>query len=83
MTTYAAIKYAIPGTAITGVLKTASNLNDVAAKNTSRDNLGVEIGVDVQGFFSASAGTNANGARTVSTNSPTGGSDGDVWYKYS
>ena len=83
MTTYAAIKYAIPGTAITGVLKTASNLNDVAAKNTSRDNLGVEIGVDVQGFFSASAGTNANGARTVSTSSPSGGSDGDVWYKYS
>tara|TARA_R110001632_G_scaffold222221_1_gene353227 strand:- start:67 stop:318 length:252 start_codon:yes stop_codon:yes gene_type:complete len=83
MTTYAAIKYAIPGTAITGVLKTASNLNDVAAKDTSRDNLGVEIGVDVQGFFSASAGTNANGARTVSTSSPSGGSDGDVWYKYS
>jgi hypothetical protein len=83
MTTYAAIKYAIPGTAITGVLKTASNLNDVASLTTSRDNLGVEIGVDVQGFFSASAGTNANGARTVSTSSPSGGSDGDVWYKYS
>ena len=31
----------------------------------------------------ASAGTNANGARTVSTSSPSGGSDGDVWYKYS
>ena len=82
MTTYAAIKYAIPGTAITGVLKTASNLNDVASLTTSRDNLGVEIGVTYKDF-SASAGTNANGARTVSTSSPSGGSDGDVWYKYS
>jgi hypothetical protein len=83
MPTYESIKYKFSGTAITGVLQTASNLNDVAAKDTSRDNLGVEIGVDVQGFFSASAGTNANGARTVSTSSPSGGSDGDVWYKYS
>ena len=32
-------------------LKTSSNLNDVASLTTSRDNLGVEIGVDVQGFF--------------------------------
>lgn len=83
MPTYESIKYKFSGTAITGVLQTESNLNDVAAKDTSRDNLGVEIGVDVQGFFSASAGTNANGARTVSTSSPSGGSDGDVWYKYS
>jgi len=83
MPTYESIKYKFSGTAITGVLQTASNLNDVAAKDTSRDNLGVEIGVDVQGFFSASAGTNANGARTISTSSPSGGSDGDIWYKYS
>jgi len=82
MPTYESIKYKFSGTAVTGVLQTASNLNDVAAKDTSRDNLGVEIGVDVQGFFSASAGTNANGARTVSTNAPSGGSDGDIWYKY-
>ena len=83
MPTYESIKYKFSGTAITGVLQTASNLNDVAAKDTSRDNLGVEIGVDVQGFFSATAGTNANGTRTVSTSAPSGGSDGDVWYKYS
>ena len=25
---------------------------------------------------------NSFGARTVSTNSPSGGSDGDIWYKY-
>ena len=83
MPTYESIKYKFSGTAITGVLQTASNLNDVAAKDTSRDNLGVEIGVDVQGFVSATLGTNGNGTRTVSTSAPSGGSDGDVWYKYS
>ena len=30
----------------------------------------------------ASLGTNGNGDRTVSTSAPTGGSDGDVWYRY-
>ena len=82
MPTYESIKYKFSGTAITGVLQTASNLNDVAAKDTSRDNLGVEIGVDVQSFVSTTAGTNVNGNRTVSTSSPSGGSDGDIWYKY-
>ena len=36
MTTYAAIKYAIPGTAITGVLQTANNLSDVPTDATAR-----------------------------------------------
>ena len=51
MTTYAAIKYAIPGTAITGVLKTANNLSDEPTDATARTNIGVAIGSDVQGFF--------------------------------
>lgn len=83
MPTYESIKYNFSGTAITGVLQEASNLSDVAVAGTSRTNLGVAIGSDVQAFFSASAGTNANGGRTVSTSSPSGGSDGDIWYKYS
>jgi hypothetical protein len=29
-----------------------------------------------------SLGTNANGARTVDTVGPSGGSDGDIWYRY-
>ena len=83
MTTYAAIKYSIPGTSITGVLQTANNLSDVPTDSTARTNIGVAIGSDVQAFISATAGTNANGSRTISTGSPTGGSDGDIWYKYS
>ena len=30
---------------------------------------------------SVTPGTNSVGARTVSTSSPTGGNDGDIWYK--
>ena len=82
MATYESIKYKISGTAITGVLQESTNLSDVANAGTSRTNLGVEIGSDVQAFISATAGTNANGTRTVSTSAPSGGSDGDIWYKY-
>ena len=82
MATYESIKYKISGTAITGVMQESQNLDDVDNKGTSRANLGVEIGTDVQAFISATAGTNANGTRTVSTSSPSGGSDGDIWYKY-
>ena len=82
MTTYAAIKYAIPGTSITGVLQTTNNLSDVPTDATARTNIGVAIGSDVQAFVSTALGTNGNGARTISTSSPSGGSDGDIWYKY-
>ena len=82
MPTYESIKYNFSGTAVTGVLQEASNLSDVAAPETSRSNLGVAIGSDVQAFVAATAGTNVNGNRTVSTSSPSGGSDGDIWYKY-
>ena len=80
--TYESIRYKFSGTAITGVVQESENLNDLANKGTSRTNLGVAIGSDVQAFISATAGTNANGSRTVSTSSPSGGSDGDIWYKY-
>ena len=42
----------------------------------------------LSGLNSVQSGTfgtssqNAYGARTVSTNGPSGGSDGDIWYKY-
>tara|TARA_R110002012_G_scaffold88060_2_gene217274 strand:+ start:633 stop:884 length:252 start_codon:yes stop_codon:yes gene_type:complete len=82
MATYESIRYSFSGTNVTGVLQTASNLSDVPTDATARTNIGVAIGSDVQAFISATAGTNVNGNRTVSTNAPSGGSDGDIWYKY-
>ena len=82
MATYESIRYKFSGTNVTGVLQTASNLSDVPTDATARTNIGVAIGSDVQAFISATAGTNVNGNRTVSTNAPSGGSDGDIWYKY-
>jgi|TARA_Y100001938_G_C7940026_1_gene353825 hypothetical protein len=82
MATYESIRYKFAGTAVTGVLLTTNNLSDVPTDATARTNIGVAIGSDVQAFISATAGTNANGTRTVSTSAPSGGSDGDIWYKY-
>jgi len=45
----------------------------------------ISIGVTVSGSLVSSAGTlgsNGNGTRTVSSSSPTGGVDGDIWYQY-
>jgi len=36
----------------------------------------------ITGSSFGNANQNAYGARTVSTNNPSGGSDGDIWYKY-
>jgi hypothetical protein len=83
MATYASIRYKFSGTNVSGVAQTANNLSDLADASTSRTNLGVAIGSNVQAFISATAGTNANGTRTVSTSAPSGGSNGDIWYQYS
>jgi len=83
MATYASIRYKFSGANVSGVAQTASNLSDLADASTSRTNLGVAIGSNVQAFISATAGTNANGTRTVSTSAPSGGSNGDIWYQYS
>ena len=39
-------------------------------------------GSSIQATTFGTASQNAYGARTVSTNGPSGGSDGDIWYKY-
>ena len=83
MATYASIRYKFSGANVSGVLQSSNNLSDIGAAATARANLDLEIGTDVQAFISATAGTNANGTRTVSTSDPSGGSDGDIWYKYS
>ena len=83
MATYASIRYKFSGANVSGVLQASNNLSDIGAAATARANLDLEVGTDVQAFISATAGTNANGNRTVSTGNPTGGSDGDIWLKVS
>ena len=39
-------------------------------------------GSSIQATTFGTASQNAYGARTVSQSDPTGGSDGDIWYKY-
>lgn len=64
------------GTAATistsGFIGSGANLNSLNASNISS-------GTIPNARFSSSS--NAYGTRTVSTSDPTGGSDGDVWYK--
>ena len=82
MPTYESIRYKITGANISGGFQASNNLSDVGIAATARTNLGVAIGSDVQGFVNANLGTNGVGARTVNTGNPTGGSDGDIWLKY-
>jgi hypothetical protein len=61
----------IGGTAVTA---TAAELNALDGITSTVDELNLLDGL-------TDVGTNAAGNRTVSTSSPTGGSDGDIWYQ--
>lgn len=61
-------------TAATGTLGTMSTQNANAVAITG----GTITGTTVNGI---GVGSNAFGTRTISTSSPTGGSNGDIWYK--
>ena len=61
-------------TTATGALGTMSTQNASAVAITG----GTIAGTTVNGN---TVGTNSVGARTVSTGNPTGGNDGDIWYK--
>jgi hypothetical protein len=69
---------AFVGTAVTNAtssLGTMSNQNANLVAITG----GTITGTTVNGNV---VGTNSVGARTVSTSAPTGGSNGDIWYRY-
>jgi len=78
---------AAPGTNTTQIATTAFVQNVAGALGTmsSQDADAVAItggtiaGVTVGG---ATIGTNSTGNKTVSTVGPTGGADGDIWYRY-
>lgn len=58
----------------TAALGTMSTQNADAVAITGGTLAGVTVG-------GVTIGTNASGTKTVSTSSPTGGSDGDIWYQ--
>lgn len=77
-----------PGTSTTQIATTAFVQNVAGSLGTlsSQDADDVAItGGTVSGITgsinSVTPGSNSVGARTVSTSSPSGGSDGDIWYK--
>jgi len=63
------------------VQNVAGNLGTMSTQNANNVAItgGTITGTTVNGNV---VGTNALGARTVSTSAPTGGSNGDVWYRY-
>lgn len=62
-------------TTATGSLGTMSTQNSNAVSVTGGTLTGTTVNA-------VTVGTNATGARTVSTASPSGGSNGDIWYRY-
>ena len=67
-------------TTATGNLGTMSTQNSGAVAITGGTAAGLTITTST--VNAVTVGTNATGARTVSTASPSGGSNGDIWYKY-
>lgn len=67
-------------TNVAGALGTMSSQNANAVAITGGTIAGVAISTSTIGGLTV--GTNATGNRTISTSAPTGGSNGDIWYRY-
>ena len=70
--------------------KTATKHTSVITANTINSNTAVFFNLTANGGFTAIAptrtvnthiGTNSEGNKTVSASAPSGGKDGDIWYK--
>ena len=66
----------------TGITTATGNLGTMSTQDADSVAItgGTLTGTTVN---SVTVGTNAAGARTVSTAAPSGGSNGDIWYRYS
>jgi len=60
--------------------RTSLGLGSIATQNSSSVTI---TGGTINSLTITDLGTNANGERTISTSDPTGGADGDIWYKVS
>lgn len=63
----------------TAVTNATGSLGTMSTQNA---NAVAITGGTINSLTVTSLGTNSYGTRTVSTSSPTGGSNGDIWYKY-
>jgi hypothetical protein len=69
---------AASGTDSTQIATTAFVQDEITA-NAPTAGTGITI---TSGVVATASGYNGYGARTVSTSTPSGGSDGDIWYRY-
>ncbi len=77
MSTQAASAVAVTGGTITGVTIDGTTTTQTSSDNSTKLASTAYVKANI-----ASLGTNGNGNRTVSTSSPSGGANGDIWYKY-
>jgi hypothetical protein len=59
----------------------SNNLSDLGSASTARSNLGIGTGASAD-FYTRNITGKAGVTKTLSSSAPSGGSDGDVWYKY-
>ena len=69
------------GTGATSIESSRTNLGlgTISTQNSSNVTI---TGGTINSLTVTSIGTNSYGLRTVSTSTPTGGSNGDIWYQY-
>ena len=75
---------AAPGTSTTQIATTAFVQNVAGAlgtMSTQNSNNVTITGGTINGLYVTSMGTNGYGTKTVSSSTPAGGNDGDIWYQ--